>query len=95
MRAGEYLLGATLLHQPACLHYAHPVCEAWDDGQIVRDKQVGHAKLSLQFLQQFQHLGPDRHIQGCDRWVAESPMPRLSMPSLIISPTVRRGFMDE
>jgi hypothetical protein len=57
------LLGIGDLHDPAEVHHGDPVRDVPDDGQVVRDEDVGQLELVLQVLEQVDHLRLDRHVQ--------------------------------
>ena len=42
-----------------------------DHGQVVGNEQVSQPKLGLQILQQIDHLGLHRYVQGRHRFVAD------------------------
>ena len=62
------------LHQLAGVHDGHPVRDVAHHRQVVGDEQVGQAVLVLQVLQQVDHLGPDRHVQGRHRLVGHDQL---------------------
>ncbi len=45
-----------------------------DDGQVVGDEQVGQSQLSLEVVEQVDHLGLDRHVESRDRLVADDEL---------------------
>ena len=51
-----------------------PVGDVPDDGQVVRDEQIGQPELVLQVLEQVDDLGLDRHVEGRDRLVADDQL---------------------
>ena len=48
---------------PAEVHDRDPVCDVPDDGQIVRDEQIGDAELTPQTGQEVDHLCLDRDVE--------------------------------
>ena len=59
------------LAQLAEVHHRHPVADLLDQGQVVRDEQVGQAEFGPQPLEQVEHLGLDEHVQRGHRLVAD------------------------
>ena len=47
------------------------MCQIFDDGEIVRDEQVGDAKFGLQFFQQIENLRLHGNVQRRGRLVAD------------------------
>ena len=56
-------IGRVCLDQAALLHNHNIVCDLADNGQVVRDEQVGQSKLSLQVVEQVQNLVLNQHVQ--------------------------------
>ena len=52
-------------------HHHDLVGDVLDDGEIVRDEDVGEPELVLQVLQQVQHLRLHRHVERRHRLVAD------------------------
>src|SRR5574337_1125665 len=59
------------LHDLPEVHDGHPVGDVTDDGQIVRDEEVGQVVLRLEVLQEVDDLRLDRDVQCRDRLVAD------------------------
>ena len=59
------------LHDAAEVHDDHFVGDQLDDGQVVRDEDVGDAGRFLQVHQQVQHLRLDRDVERRDRLVGD------------------------
>ena len=58
-----------LLDQFAGIHYADPVADLLDHGEVVADEQDGGLKLAAQVLEQVQDIGLDGGVQGGGRLV--------------------------
>ena len=73
-RVGEQfgLLGD--LDDAAEIHHGDAVADMGDDGEIVRDEQIGEAVLALQVDQQIDHLGLDRDVERRYRLVAHDQL---------------------
>ena len=65
----EQLRRCTAFHNLPLVEHHDLIAPVVDHGQVVADEQVAHAKGLLQILQQVEHLGLHRHIQGADRLV--------------------------
>ena len=52
-------------------HHRDPVRDHLDQREVVRDEEVGDPALLLEVLEQVQHLGPHRHVERGDRFVAD------------------------
>ena len=61
-------------HHPAQVHHHDAVAQVAHHRQIVGDEQIGQAQLFLQVLEQVDHLGLDRHVQGGYRLVADDQL---------------------
>ena len=59
------------LDNAAEIHHRDAVADMGDDGEIMRDEEVGEAVLALQVDQQIDHLGLDRDVERGDRLVAD------------------------
>ena len=53
-----------MLDDLAVGHHVDAVGHVADDAEVVGDEQDGHVEFGLQFLEQRQDLGLDRHVQG-------------------------------
>ena len=62
-RVGIHLLHPAHFDDPAEVHDRDPVCDVPDDGQIVRDEQIGDAELTPQTGQEVDHLCLDRDVE--------------------------------
>ena len=51
------------LDQLADVHHRHAITNVADDGEIMRDEQIGQLEFLLQFLQQIEDLRADRHVE--------------------------------
>ena len=56
---------------PPGAHHGDPVGDVVDDGEVVRDEQVGEPDLLLQILQKVEDLRLDRDVERGDRLVAD------------------------
>ena len=66
----------TRFEHPDCVRH-HP-----HDSKVMRDKQVGEPKITLQFFQQVQHLRLNRDVQSRCGLVADNEVwPRCKRPS--------------
>src|SRR5260221_2799574 len=70
-RALEDRLLRYLLGRPAEIHDEKIIGDVADDAEIVRDEEVGQAELVLQVVEQVEHLGLDRDVEGGDRLVGD------------------------
>ena len=59
------------LDQAAEIHYCRAVTDVANDGQVVTDKQHGHAETRLELHQKVQHLRPNGNIERRNRLVAD------------------------
>jgi hypothetical protein len=59
------------LGQAAEIHYCRAVTDVANDGQVVTDKQHGHAETRLELHQKVQHLRPNGNIERRYRLVAD------------------------
>ncbi len=53
------------------VHHADAVGDVVNDGEVVRDEQIGEAELALQAAHQVQHLRLHRHVERGGRLVAD------------------------
>ena len=53
------------------VHHPDPVADLLDEGEVVRDEQVGEAELAAELLEQVEHLRLDQHVERGDRLVAD------------------------
>ena len=53
------------------IHHGHAVRDVTDHGEIVGDEDVGQVELVLDVLEQIDHLGLHRHIEGGHRLVTD------------------------
>ena len=67
-------IGRRDLYQLAQVHDAHPAGDVLDRRHAVRNKQVGHAVLLLQILEQIEYLRLDRHVERGNRFVADDQL---------------------
>ena len=56
------------------VHDSDPVAHVADDPEVVRDEDVGEGELLLEIVQQVQHLGLDRDVEGRDRLVRDDQL---------------------
>src|SRR4051812_17424809 len=59
------------LDNAAEIHHRDAVADVGDDGEIVRDEEIGEAVLALQVDQQIDHLRLDRDVERRHRLVAD------------------------
>ena len=59
------------LDDAAEVHHADAVGDVVDDGEVVRDEEVGEAERALQVAHQVQHLRLHRHVERRRRLVAD------------------------
>ena len=57
------------LHQFAQVHHSDARRDVLHDGQVVRDEDVGQAEVSLDVLEEIQHLALDADVECGDRFV--------------------------
>ena len=55
----------------AQIHHPDTVGNVGDDGEIMRDEEIGKIELFLELLEQIEHLSLDGDIQGRNRFVAD------------------------
>jgi len=63
-RRCEQTHAVCMLNDPAHIHHRDAITHVLHDAEIMADKQIGQAKVFLQFAQQVQYLRLHRHIQG-------------------------------
>ncbi len=68
-RAGIEIPCAGGLDDPAEIHHGDPVRDVAHHGEVVGDEQEGQAEALLELLQQIEHAGLHRDVQGRDRLV--------------------------
>ena len=68
------LLGRADLDELAAVHDGDAVAHRADDGEVVRDEQVGEPEVVLQVLQQVEDLRLDRDVERGDRLVADDQL---------------------
>lgn len=56
--------GGSQFDDPSEIHDRDPIADVLDHRKIVRDKEISQGKLLLQILQQIDHLGLNRQIEG-------------------------------
>ncbi len=59
------------LAELAEIHDADPVADLLDQGEVVRDEQIGEAELAAELLEEVEHLRLDQHVERGDRLVAD------------------------
>ena len=65
------VVGGRELHDLAEVHDRDPVGDVPDDGEVVRDEEVGEVEVALQLLHQVDDLRLDRDVERGDRLVAD------------------------
>jgi len=68
------LLGRRDLHDLAQVHDRDAVRHVPDHAQVVSDEDVGKVQLVLQVIEQVDHLGADRDVEGGDRLVGDDQL---------------------
>ena len=58
-------------HERAEVHHSDPVGDVPNDREVVGDDDVGEPELLLQLLQEVEHLGLHRDVEGRDRFVGD------------------------
>ena len=53
------------------IHHHDALADVFDDGEVVRDEEIGDAALLLQVLQKIDDLGLDGDVEGADGFVAD------------------------
>lgn len=61
--------GFTGFHHTAEVHNDDALAEVFDDGEVVRNEQVGEATVPLDVLEEIDHLGLDADVECADRFV--------------------------
>jgi len=69
-RVGIHLIHAAHFNDPAEVHDRDLIRDVPDDGQIVRDKQIGDAELALQPSQEVDDLCLDRNVERAHWFIA-------------------------
>ena len=59
------------LADPSLIEHSHPVSDGADDGQVVRDKEIGCATIGLEPGQELQDGGLNRYIKRGGHFVAQ------------------------
>ena len=73
-RLGVEVVGGGLLDHAAEVHHADPVADVPHHGQVVGDDEVGEVELLLQLVEQVDHLGLHRHVEGRHRLVGDDQL---------------------
>ena len=73
-RPPEELLGGRQLDDAAEVHHGDAVGDVADDGEVVRDEDVGQVELLLQLDEQVQHLRLDRDVERRDGLVGDDEL---------------------
>jgi hypothetical protein len=60
-----------VLDDPSEIHHGDAVADMLDHSQIVRNEEIGEAKLALQVHHQVENLRLDRDIEGGNRLVGD------------------------
>lgn len=60
-----------LLDKPAHIHYGDDVAGKLDDGEVVRDEQVGEGKLILKVFEKIENLGLYRNVESAYGFIAD------------------------
>jgi hypothetical protein len=59
------------LHQPSQIHYCHTVADMAHHREVMRDEEIGDAKLFLDIIEKVDDLGLDGNVQSRNRLVAD------------------------
>ncbi len=73
-RPQEEILRGGELDDLAEIHHRDPVGDVADDGEVVRDEEIGEVELLLQLDEQVQDLGLDRDVERGDRLVGDDEL---------------------
>ena len=76
LRVTEDRLARADLDDLAEIHHGDTMADAFDDGHVVRDEEIGELHLRLQLEHQVDHLRLDRNVERRDRLVRHD-QPRL------------------
>ena len=67
---GEYLVGGARFDDAAVLHDHDAVGEVFHHAKVVGDEEVGEMVVAFEVVEQVEHLGLHRHVEGGYRLVA-------------------------
>ena len=73
-RVDVEVVGRSDLDDLAEVHHRDPVRDVADDGEVVRDEQVGQAELGLELLHEVDDLRLDGDVERRDRLVADEEL---------------------
>jgi hypothetical protein len=65
------LADGRLLDDFAHIHHGYGVAGELDDGEVVRDEQVGEGEFLLEVFEEIEDLGLDGDVEGADGFVAD------------------------
>src|SRR5581483_4109195 len=72
----EHLVAATRLDDPALVHHRDAVADPFHHRHVVRDEQVGDAKLGLQLLKQVEDARLNRDVERGDTLIGHDDLGR-------------------
>jgi hypothetical protein len=70
----EQIIVFSHLDDLAQVHHRHPVAHMMDHTEVMGDKQIRQAELSLQIFEQIQYLSLDGDIEGRYRFVRHNQL---------------------
>ena len=73
-RSQEEIVGGCELDDLAEIHHRDPVGDVADDGEVVRDEEIGEVELLLQLDQKVEDLRLDRDVECRDRLVGDDEL---------------------
>src|SRR5207253_10023370 len=68
-RLPQYLGRRSLFDDAAQIHDGHPIAHMFDNGEIMRDKNIGEVEARLEIDQQVEDLRLDRYIERRNRLI--------------------------
>src|SRR5689334_8083691 len=68
------IVGGRQLNHLAEVHHGHPISNVLDDRKVVGDEHVGEIVLSLEILEQVDHLRLHGHVQSGDGLVTDDKL---------------------
>src|SRR4051794_24861604 len=71
LRGIEYTVDGSLLDDLAAMDHGDMIADVADHAEIVADKKIGEAQFTLKPVQQIEHFGLYRNIQGGCRLVKD------------------------
>lgn len=65
----EYFVDAAMLNESAQIHDGYSIGDVPNDGEVVRDEEVGQAQLGLEFIEKVNYTSLDGNVESRDRFI--------------------------